>query len=175
MPLTASPYHPRCRPLDLHILPCSCFRQSHPHPVRTTYEDLQIQTTSLPHAALDLDPSAAAGVTRRITREATSLLRRTTATTVPIPLRIALSDALSAHATAINICLPRSAHGGTALPSIPTTSTSYSGGRYCRDGQAGLVRQIVAACTRVHVPPRGQVATERTRVPPCVVRPERVQ
>ena len=86
--------------------------------VRTTYEDLQIQITSLPYDSHDLDPSAAVRVARRINREAASLRRRIPTTTVPIPLRTALSEALSAHATAVKTSLPCSAHCGCALSMV---------------------------------------------------------
>lgn len=77
---------------------------------KSTYEDMQICTTPLPKAARELDQSAAKGVARRLIREAEFLRRRNTATSLSIPLRIAISDALKTHATAIIAALQSSAH-----------------------------------------------------------------
>ena len=64
-------------------------------------EDLVINNAPIPAAACAIDPSAAAGVTSRLTREAARLRNCLTPTAVPMPVRVALAMTLRALTRAI--------------------------------------------------------------------------
>ena len=87
------------------------------------YEDLAIQTIPIFDTARAIDPSAAAGVACRLTREARRLLNRRTPTAVPMPVRVALALSLQAHAHVITQGLAR-APSAAATPLNKTWPTS---------------------------------------------------
>ena len=89
------------------------------------YEDLAIQTIPIFHTARTIDPSAAAGVACRLTREARRLLNRRIPTAVPMSVRVSLASSLQSHAHSITQGLARPpSHVPAASPPSNAVQTS---------------------------------------------------